>query len=98
MEGTKYIGRDVHKDTISGAVRNAAAMVVMESILETQAATMVQFIRGRRGNLRVTPPRAASRQRLPKDPGCVTQGGNRQKYLVEEFLSHFIFKMNASVR
>ena len=52
MESTKYIGRDVHKDTISGAVRNAAGKVVMES--ETQAATMVQFIRGRRGNLRVT--------------------------------------------
>jgi hypothetical protein len=54
MESTKYIGRDVHKDTISGAVRNAAGKVVMESILETQAATIVQFIGGRRGNLRVT--------------------------------------------
>ena len=54
MESTKYIGRDVHKDTISGAVGNAAGKGVMESILETQAATMVQFIRGRRGNLRMT--------------------------------------------
>jgi hypothetical protein len=35
-------------------VRNAAGKGVMESILETQAATMVQFIRGRHGNLRVT--------------------------------------------
>ena len=36
------------------AVRNAAGKGVMESILETKAATMVPFIRGRRGNLRVT--------------------------------------------
>ena len=54
MESTKYIGMDVHKDTISVAVRNAAGKVVMESILETKAATIVQFIRGRRGNLLVT--------------------------------------------
>ena len=54
MESTKYIGMDVHKDTISVAVRNAAGKVVMESILETKAATIVQFISGLRGNLRVT--------------------------------------------
>jgi transposase len=54
MESTKYIGMDVHKDTISVAVMNAAGKVVMESILETKAATLVQFIRGLRGNLLVT--------------------------------------------
>src|SRR5215469_14113355 len=54
MESTKYIGMDVHKDTISVAVRNAAGKVVRESILETKAATIVQFIRGLRGNLLVT--------------------------------------------
>jgi hypothetical protein len=51
MESTKYIGMDVHKDTISVAVMNAAGKVVMESILETKAATILQFIRGLRGNL-----------------------------------------------
>jgi hypothetical protein len=30
MESTKYIGMDVHKDTISVAVMNAAGKVVME--------------------------------------------------------------------
>ena len=54
MESTKYIGMDVHKDTVSVAVMNAAGKVVMESILETKAATIVQFIRGLRGNLLVT--------------------------------------------
>ena len=54
MESTKYIGMDVHKDTISVAVMNAAGKVVMESILETKAATLLQFIRGLRGNLLLT--------------------------------------------
>jgi hypothetical protein len=31
MESTKYIGMDVHKDTISVSVMNAAGKVVMES-------------------------------------------------------------------
>ena len=54
MDSTKYIGMDVHKDAIAVAVRNAAGKVVMESILETKAATILQFIRGLRGNLLVT--------------------------------------------
>ncbi len=54
MESTKYVGMDVHKDTISVAVMNAAGKVVMESILETKAATILQFIGGLRGNLLVT--------------------------------------------
>src|SRR5215471_6425604 len=54
MESTKYVGMDVHKDTISVAVMNCAGKVVMESVLETKAATILQFIRGLRGNLLVT--------------------------------------------
>lgn len=54
MESTKYIGMDVHKDAIAVAVMNAAGKVVMESILETKSATIVQFIRGLRGSLLVT--------------------------------------------
>ena len=54
MESTEYIGMDVHKDAIAVAVMNAAGKVVMESILETKAATMLQFIRGLRGNLLIT--------------------------------------------
>jgi transposase len=54
MESTKYIGIDVHKEAISVGVMNVADKVVMESILETKAATILQFILGLRGNLLVT--------------------------------------------
>ena len=37
MISTKYIGMDVHKESISIAVRNAAGKVVMECVIETKA-------------------------------------------------------------
>ena len=54
MDSTKYVGMDVHKDTISIAVMNSAGKLVMESILETKAMTILQFVQGLRGNLHVT--------------------------------------------
>lgn len=54
MDSTKYIGMDVHKEAISVAVMNSNGKLVMESILETKAATLLQFIQGLRGNLQVT--------------------------------------------
>ena len=54
MDSTKYIGMDVHKEAISVAVLNASGKLVMESILETKAGTILQFIRGLRGNVMVT--------------------------------------------
>jgi transposase len=54
MDSTKYIGMDVHKETISIAVMNSSGKLVMESILETKAATILQFIQGLRGDLHVT--------------------------------------------
>jgi len=50
----KYIGLDVHQATISVAVMDASGKLVMESILETKASTLLQFIAGLRGNLSVT--------------------------------------------
>src|ERR1700693_3138453 len=50
----KYIGRDVHKETISIAVMNSDGKVVMESIIETKASTILQSIQGIRGDLHVT--------------------------------------------
>jgi hypothetical protein len=35
MDDTKYIGMDVHKETISIAVLNSAGKLVMESVIET---------------------------------------------------------------
>jgi transposase len=54
MDSTKYIGMDVHKETISIAVMNSAGKLVMESILETKAMTILQFVQGLRGDLQVT--------------------------------------------
>jgi transposase len=54
MDNIKFIGLDVHKETISVAVMNSAGKVVMESVLETKAATIVQFSQGEWGNLHVT--------------------------------------------
>jgi hypothetical protein len=39
MGSEKYVGLDVHKDTISIAVMNSAGKLIMESIIETKACT-----------------------------------------------------------
>src|SRR6202171_5474660 len=54
MDNRKYIGMDVHQASISIAVSDAAGKVLMECILETKAATVLEFIRGLRGSLWVT--------------------------------------------
>ena len=54
MTSTKYIGLDVHKESISIAVMNSIGKFVMESVIETKASTILQFIDGLRGDLRVT--------------------------------------------
>jgi hypothetical protein len=54
IDSTKYIGMDVHKESISIAVRNAAGKIVMECVIETKASMILQFIDGLRGNVQVT--------------------------------------------
>jgi hypothetical protein len=54
MNDAKYIGLDVHQATISAVVLDSTGRPVMESILETKAATILQFIDGLRGSLHVT--------------------------------------------
>jgi transposase len=54
VNSEKYIGLDVHQVTISVAVMDASGKLVMESILETKAATILQFFAGLRGSLSVT--------------------------------------------
>jgi transposase len=54
MLSTKYIGMDVHKESISIAVMNGAGKFVMECVIETKASTILQFIQGLRGSLHVT--------------------------------------------
>jgi hypothetical protein len=54
MYDAKYIGMDMHQATISVAVRDSSGNLVMVSILETKAETILQFIRGLRGSLYLT--------------------------------------------
>src|SRR5271167_1503518 len=54
MNNQKYIGMDVHQASISIAVSDAAGKVLIECIIETKAATVLEFIQGLRGSLWVT--------------------------------------------
>jgi transposase len=45
---------DVHKESISIAVMNGAGKIVMESLIETKASMILQFIDGLRGDVHVT--------------------------------------------
>ena len=54
MNVKKYIGMDVHQETISIAVMTADGKLVMESIVETKASTILQFVQGLHGDLHVT--------------------------------------------
>ena len=54
MSEIKYIGMDVHRETISIAVLEGSGKLVMESIIETKAATILQLIHSLRGELHLT--------------------------------------------
>jgi transposase len=54
VNSEKYIGLDVHQATISVAVLDHTGKLVMECILETKAATILEFVAGLRGALSVT--------------------------------------------
>jgi hypothetical protein len=51
VNSEKYIGLGVHQATISVAVLDSKGKLVMESILETQAATILEFFAGLRGTV-----------------------------------------------
>jgi hypothetical protein len=50
----KYIGMDVHKEAIVIAVLDGSGKLVMETIVETKASSILQFLHGLRGELHVT--------------------------------------------
>jgi transposase len=50
----KYIGMDVHKEAIVIAVLDGSGRMVMETILETKASSILEFIHGLRSELHVT--------------------------------------------
>ena len=54
MDSVKYIGMDVHKEATSIADLNSSGKLVMECTIETKASTVLDFLKGVRGSLRVT--------------------------------------------
>ncbi len=54
MSQEKYIGMDVHQATISVTVMDSRGKLIMECILETKAAPILEFILGLHGSLSVT--------------------------------------------
>jgi len=54
MNSIKYVGLDVHRDTISVAVLNAEGKLVMQLVIATQASAILDFLQGLRGTLHVT--------------------------------------------
>jgi len=54
MDSIKYIGLDVHRDTISVTVLNAEGKLVMQSVIATHASAILDFLQGLRGTLHVT--------------------------------------------
>ena len=54
MDKIKYIGLDVHRDTISAAVLNESGRLLQQSVLMTRTAAILDFIGGVRGSLHVT--------------------------------------------
>jgi len=49
MSQEKYIGMDVHQATISVAVMDSQGKLIMEALLETKAATILEFVQGLHG-------------------------------------------------
>jgi transposase len=54
MDSKKYIGMDVHKESIPITVMNGAGKIVMECVIETKASMILQCFDGLRGDLQVT--------------------------------------------
>jgi hypothetical protein len=54
LNDAKYIGLDVHQATISVVVLDGTGHLVMESVIETKAATILQLLYGLSGTLHVT--------------------------------------------
>jgi transposase len=54
MESLKYVGLDVHRDTISVVVLEESGKMVMQTTLATQSGAILDFIGGLRGSVQLT--------------------------------------------
>lgn len=50
----KYVAMDVHKASVAIGVRDAEGKYIMESIVETKAITLVEFVKGLSGSIHLT--------------------------------------------
>jgi transposase len=50
----KYVAMDVHKASVAIGVRDAAGKYIMESIVETKAVTLLEFVKGLSGTIHLT--------------------------------------------
>jgi hypothetical protein len=66
MDSKKDIGMDVNQATISVAVMHEAGKVVMDSVIETKAGTILEFIRG------CTELYGSPSRKAPAPPACTT--------------------------
>jgi transposase len=54
MDGDKYVAMDVHKASVVIGIRDAAGKYIMESIVETKAVTLLDFVKGLSGTIHLT--------------------------------------------
>ena len=54
MNSVRYVGLDVHRDTVSVAVLDESGRQIMQSVLATRAVAILDFIGGIRGTVHVT--------------------------------------------
>jgi len=54
MSKIKHIGLDVHQASISVAVLDESGKLVMQSVIATRAAAVLEFLEGLRGTLHIT--------------------------------------------
>jgi len=54
MAKPKYLGMDVHKDTISVAAIDSTGKLITEAVLETKAEAILSFVNGLRRNIHIT--------------------------------------------
>jgi len=64
MSENKYIGMDVHQGSTVVSVRDESGKVVIQSILETEGGTLLQFLHGLSGTLHVAFEEGVSAQWL----------------------------------
>jgi hypothetical protein len=89
----KYISMDVHKEAIVIAVLNGSGKLVMETIVETKASSILQFLHVLRGELHVTweegtwgrlavrsaAAAGAAHCGLQSAPQCLVKGGQQER-------------------